>query len=237
LLRIWEETRLSHPVRRALSLLDASWPEVDPEAWADLPVGRRDACLVHLYEMLFGPDFQTIASCPRCGERIEAGFTAGQTGFGPFELPGPSKTYQLRDGGYEIQYRLPNSADLLALAEAGGVATASQLVERCVEWAMHLDRPMQAADLPDPVVARLAEAASQHDPNAEMSVGLACPACGHEWAPLFDVTAYLSAELDDWAQRLLADIHALALAYGWSEPQILELSHARRRLYLEMVAG
>src|SRR5262249_50219709 len=158
-----------------------------------------------------------------------------QTGFGPFELPGSPETYQLRDGRYEIQYRLPNSADLLALAESGGVATASQLVERCVEWAMHLDRPVQGTDLPEPVVARLGEAAGQHDPTAEIGVGLACPACGHEWAPLFDVAAYFSAELDDWAQRLLADIHALALAYGWSEPQILELSHARRRLYLEMV--
>jgi len=36
-------------------------------------------------------------------------------------------------------------------------------------------------------------------------------------------------------RRLLVEVHALASAYGWSEQEILSLSDARRRLYLEMV--
>jgi hypothetical protein len=236
-LRIWEETRFSHPVRRALALLDAAWPEVGPETWASTPIGRRDACLLHLYETLFGSDINAIARCPECGERIDARFTAAKTGFGPSELPGAVETYRLRDGAYDLQYRLPNSTDLLDLAEAGPAAAVLELVERCLDRAMHLDRPVPTADIPAPVIARLAEAISEQDPGAEMRVGLTCPGCGHQWAPLFEITAYLSAELDDWAQRLLADVHALAIAYGWSEREVVALSPGRRQLYLEMVAG
>jgi hypothetical protein len=238
-LQIWEETRRSHPMRRALALLDAAWPEVGAQSWASAPIGRRDACLVHLYEMLFGREFDTTARCPRCGERVEASFTAGDTGIGPLDLPGPAAVFRFRDAGYELEYRLPNSDDLLSITEgmAEGMPAPLGLVERCLRWAMHLDRPVQPADLSEGVITRLAEAMAEHDPGAEMRVGLVCPACRHAWSIVFDIVAYISAELDDWAQFLLADIHALALAYGWSERQILGLSPARRQLYLEMVRG
>jgi len=238
-LRIWEETRLAHPIHRALALLDAAWPEIGTEAWAGAPIGRRDACLIHLCDALFGRKFDTTAACPRCGERVEATFAAADTGIGPLDLPGGIEAYQLREGGYDLEYRLPDSDDLLSVAEAAreGVPAPLALAERCLHWAMHLDRSVRPADLPETVVARLAEAMAEHDPAAELRVGLACPACEHAWSVVFDIVAYISAELDDWAQFLLADIHALALAYGWSEREILALSPARRQLYIEMVRG
>jgi len=51
----------------------------------------------------------------------------------------------------------------------------------------------------------------------------------------FDILTYLWSEIEDWAQRLLLEVHTLALAYGWSERDILAMSPRRRRLYLEMV--
>jgi len=35
--------------------------------------------------------------------------------------------------------------------------------------------------------------------------------------------------------EIYADVHMLASAYHWSEPQILMLSRARRKRYLSMV--
>jgi hypothetical protein len=37
------------------------------------------------------------------------------------------------------------------------------------------------------------------------------------------------------AKRLLAEVHLIASAYGWSEAEILGLSRARRDFYLDMV--
>ena len=76
---------------------------------------------------------------------------------------------------------------------------------------------------------------ARHDPDADVSIAFECPACGAAWLSRFDIVSYFWGELDDWAQRLLAEVHALARAYGWSEAAILALSPTRRRFYLEMV--
>jgi hypothetical protein len=46
---------------------------------------------------------------------------------------------------------------------------------------------------------------------------------------------YLWTEISVAAQRLLIDVHALARAYGWDQDDILGMSSARRRFYLEVV--
>ena len=75
----------------------------------------------------------------------------------------------------------------------------------------------------------------QQDPGADVRIELNCPVCHHNWTACFDVTTYLWGEIEDWAGRLLADVNALAQAYGWSERDILALSPVRRQLYVEMV--
>jgi hypothetical protein len=75
------------------------------------------------------------------------------------------------------------------------------------------------------------------DPQAEVLLDLACPACDHRWPLLFDATAYLWAEIAVHARRLLREVHLLARAYGWREADVLALSAARRSYYLDLVSG
>ncbi|MBI0381241.1 hypothetical protein JBE27_34525, partial [Streptomyces albiflaviniger] len=95
---------------------------------------------------------------------------------------------------------------------------------------------LPAAELPEPVQRRLAEAAERADPAADVTLSVACPECGEATRAELDIASYLWAELDHWARDLLLDVHLLATAYGWSEPQILALSPLRRRYYLELCA-
>src|SRR5438876_935260 len=69
---------------------------------------------------------------------------------------------------------------------------------------------------------------------ADVSVALACPACEERWTSLLDLPSYLWTELGAEARRLLADVDALARAYGWSEDVVLALPARRRRAYLEL---
>ena len=39
------------------------------------------------------------------------------------------------------------------------------------------------------------------------------------------------------SERLVADVHALAYAYGWREGDVLALTPARREVYLELTGG
>ena len=49
--------------------------------------------------------------------------------------------------------------------------------------------------------------------------------------------AFVWAEVDAAAQRLLHEVDVLARAYGWTEPEVLALSEARRAAYLRLVRG
>jgi hypothetical protein len=85
-------------------------------------------------------------------------------------------------------------------------------------------------------VAAVAAALSEADPLADIELPIGCDACGATWTRTFDIGTYLWQELDAWAARLLAEVHALASAYGWNEAEILSLPLRRRRVYLDLIS-
>ncbi|MFE3767095.1 hypothetical protein ACFXPI_35670 [Streptomyces sp. NPDC059104] len=91
--------------------------------------------------------------------------------------------------------------------------------------------------LGDEVLDAVAAALPSVDPGADIRLDLTCALCGHGWAAPFDVAAHLWADVDACARGLLADVHTLARAYGWREEEVLALSAARRRFYLEAVGA
>jgi hypothetical protein len=239
LLRIWEAQQGAHPVRRAVHLLAQAWPDTGPEGWLHAPIGMRDGALLRLHDSLFGDALRTSTACPHCGERIEPEFGVRDLleGAGaPGDAPG---THSLVHRGHAIDYRLPTSDDLLAVTGRGDSAAgaAQRLMQRCVSRARRGSDEIDAGTLPDDVVAALGDAMARQDPQAEVRVALTCPACRVDLQVHFDIVSHLWSELDDWAQRVLADVHVLARAYGWDEDAILALSPARRAIYLEMVGA
>ena len=132
------------------------------------------------------------------------------------------------EGEYDLEARLPTTADLAAIETVGDLTLAREtLFERCVGVA--------TSDLPSPVVDAVIAAMAAADPQADVQVDASCPSCGEQWREPFDIASYLFTELSVFARRLLSDVHELALAYGWSERDILALSPARRNAYLEIL--
>lgn len=218
-----------------MTLLALAWPQKSVDEWARVSIGERDRQLLHLREELFGSKLEAIAICPKCSTRLELAFTTVDLQTQVAEPTGSTASLRLESGGYEIDYRLPTSADLLEVAESPSQAK-ELLLERCVE-ARSDGAAVPASALPDPLVRLLGEKMAQADPHAEVQIVLDCPACLHRWSTVFDILSYLWGEIEDWARRLLRDIHSLASAYGWSERDIMAMSATRRRLYLEMVGA
>ena len=238
LLRVWEDNQLAHPVRRALLALAAAEPEPGFDGWAEAAIGARDQGLLLLHEHLFGSDLHTTTACPQCGERLESAFTVADLRSAERLAAQPAPALQLLHEGFDIEYRLPNSADLLHIAtERGAAAADTDLLRRCVSRAQRGAQALDPATLPDDVVEHITRSMAQHDPDADVRIALQCPACGAASELRFDIVSYFWSALDDWAQRLLADVHALASAYGWSERAILALSPVRRQVYLDMVGA
>lgn len=199
-----------------------------------LPLGRRDAQLLELQRALFGPQLEAVTRCPHCGERLELNLRVDDLRAAESVTPDPIIALECQ--GYHVRSRLPDSADLAAAAQAADVEGARELLmQRCLLEASCRGVALLPQDLPDDVVAQLGQALSAADPQANTELALQCPACEHRWAEAFDIASYLLDSLSHWAERCLDQVHTLALAYGWSEAQILALSPARRARYIERV--
>ncbi|UKY52246.1 hypothetical protein [Streptomyces inhibens] len=240
LLATWEAGLAQQAGGRALLLHRAARPEAGTDALLSVPLGERAADLFALRRALFGDRMQVKIDCadPDCGEAMEFELDAGEMGARPRV---PEGGLRIEEGEWVVRFRLPTPADLAAVSAAAVDAEDARrlLGARCALSALRGGRTAtgeEPARLPDPVLKRFAEAAEQADPAAEVVLNIACPECGAATPAELDIAAYLWTELDAWARDVLLDVHLLASAYGWSEPQILALSPLRRRYYLELCA-
>jgi hypothetical protein len=226
LLALWERGRTRHPIDRALLLGGFARPDLPSSRLPDFPLGVINTALLSLREASFGPRIEAYLDCERCGERLEFALDSRQLLAGTGQGDGRS---ELEVAGF--RFRPPSSRDLAAVAGEHDVETASRkFLDRCrvdggnTAWT-------EDADLRAEVEAGL----EALDPMADIALELACEACGHRWVAGLDIGALLWEEIEARARALLTEVHRLARAYGWTEPEILALSPERRAIYLEMV--
>lgn len=236
ILDAWERG-LGQPLQRQIvALLGAALPDAGAGRIAALPLGARDALLFDLREQLFGPDVATVATCPGCGEWLDAEFSLAQIRVPP--LPAPEGGIEMEAGTHRIRFRPPSTADLLAVPDGADAAAARAiLLERCiVEASDGAGKPVAPGALPAALLPAIAEGMARADPQAVVELELACAGCGGPFQAVFDIAGFLMREIHAWAQQMLRDIDRLARAYGWREADVLALSPTRRQFYLGLAA-
>jgi hypothetical protein len=234
LLHAWERGVAENPLRRTLTLLSLTAGSAATDDLARLTVGERDARLLELRQSLFGSRLEGVSVCPACGQRIEFEFDAEEVKVNPSGAG--TNALRLEREGYELEFRLPNSLDLLSLDGTGDVASArAQLLQNCLLNARREGESITSVALPENIVAAIGERMAEVDQAGDFQLSLRCPACEHAWLAAFDIGGYFWAEVHAWATRLLQEIHELASAYGWCETDILALSTPRRQAYLELI--
>jgi hypothetical protein len=234
LLSVWENGINQTPVERGLALLLAACPDVPRSDLAGLTIGQRDARLLTLREWTFGPQLESVVPCPQCKDKVELVFEVESV-----RANSPPETFGaplLRSADYSLQMRPPNSEDVAAIAAEKSVEQKRQLLfDRCLLAASRNGQPVSADELPPEAIEAAAVHLAEADPQADVQLNISCPSCGNNWTAAFDILAFFWHEIEAWACRALLDVNTLARAYGWSEHDILALTPARRRLYLEMV--
>src|SRR5262245_18816602 len=192
LLDVWERGRNGSSVERALFLLTAACPDIEPDALARLSIGRRDGLLLTLREWTFGDPLVALVDCPECGEHVETVFRTADVRTAPTQ---DETVLALTAGECEVRFRLPDSLDLLAIPVGANLDTARRvLLERCVIAVRRGGEAEVAAELPEPVAAAVAVRMAEADPQADVQIELACPACQHTVQVAFDVTAFFWTE-------------------------------------------
>jgi hypothetical protein len=234
LLAVWELAVNQAAGKRTLALLAVCSDEASPEELAQLSIGQSDEHLLRLREQIFGSQLAAIATCPACSEALEFEINVADV-----RIPsgaGANGAIKVERRDYEVLFRLPNNLDISSLnPEADNQTNRQDLLSRCVLGAQCAGVDVSAADLPADIVAAIAERMAEADPQADVQFALSCPECGHGWSAPLDIASFVWIEFNARAVRLLNDVHVLALAYGWSESDILSMNPARRQTYLELV--
>jgi len=235
--RIWEIGQNQHPLDKALTILSAGLPEMTWDQLATLTIGQRDGCLLDVYEKTFGSTLKGFVTCPECREHVE--FDASTADFRIPPEPGfgdKENAQELMAKNIKINFRLPNSIDLAAVAGCEDAESGYNLiVQRCVVEVTNNGKPVRAHELTAEIISRLAGRMGECEPQAEILLDFRCPACSHKWQVIFDIAMFLWKEISIYAKSLLREVHTIASAYKWREADILSMSPLRRRYYLEMV--
>ncbi|MEH2241032.1 T4 family baseplate hub assembly chaperone [Nostoc sp.] len=237
LLNIWEWGRNQPSCSRAIKLLASACSETSIDMLTQLSIGQRDAMLMTLREWTFGSQLVSQVTCPSYGEVLELNFDVADMRVASLSLE-PVEKYCLELANYQVSFRLPNSLDMIAIAEHKQPEIAQEvLLERCILGAVCNNEYLPFQQLPSYVINAIIAQMALVDPQANVPIDISCSACNHQWQSLFDIMSFFWTEINAWAFRVLREVHTLAVVYGWREADILAMSPRRRQLYLEMVAG
>jgi hypothetical protein len=109
------------------------------------------------------------------------------------------------------------------------MAAVRLLLKRC-----HTGENLPKNVWSDEEIEAVGQSMSAADPLAEILLSFDCPSCGAHFEESLDLPSFLWSEIECCAKRLLFEVHTLASAYGWSQAEVLSLSPARRKCYLNM---
>lgn len=234
LLDIWDSAINHSLIEKSLLLISKSFPNRSLKEVACLTIGERDACLFNIRKQLFGSELHNVTTCPHCRQRIELQTSVESlSGQGGKALIWEKKPLEIAYQGKQINFRIPNSEDMLEIMKIENPDMRQQvLLERCMEdSSLSLPSSDYASDLLEAINQKI-EAC---DPLADISLDISCPDCGHRWTSCFDIMWFLWSEIDTWAKKLIQDVSVLAANFGWAEQDILGMSHYRRNLYINRI--
>ncbi len=231
LLALWEQALpLAPPARdRVLGRAAGAAPNAT--------LGQCNHALLRLRERWFGRRLALRVVCPRCADELDFEVDSARIGLTSEAADAAAGTpQQIEHGSLRLHFRAPRADDLEALADnaqanASAEAFARALFERCV---IGVDGAAEGAVLSADMQTAVAQQIDAIDPQASLDFALDCPACGHAFNAPLDLAALLWSELRHRAEQLLADVAALAHAYGWREADVLALTPTRRAAYLQL---
>lgn len=244
-----EEGRFLLPASRVTALLTRCIASLGPakpvtaEAVRELTVGDREALLLCLRRMTLGERMACAVSCPgrSCGEKLDLDLRVSDLLLPPYRHQEAVHEHVVEngDGSLLVRFRLPTGADQeesAALGRENSRAAANLVLERCLEQVVakgSVSQPVR--HLSETFFQALSRLMSELDPQADIRLQLACPACGSLFELPFDVGDYFFRELTGNRDDLYREVHLLAFHYHWSEADIMNMARHRRKSYANLI--
>jgi hypothetical protein len=216
-------------LRLTLMLAERTMADVNVEA-GELTLTDLDTLLLLLRRSMFGDLVRAEARCASagCDARMDVSF--GITDYLESQKPEtPRGVERLQDdpawfrfirGSTDRRFRPPTVGDVLSVDEERSPEEA--LFRRCVVPA----KPITGRER-----RRIERALSEIAPILESEIDGVCPECGSTVKMAFSPRSFVLQELRGHAAFVMDEVHLLAMAYHWTESEILSLPRPRRRAY------
>lgn len=223
-----------------------------PEIVRQMLIADRDYVLLKLRQAMFGNHVQAILGCPACEQKMDIDFDLDQVTVESRRPASRSTTFELSPAaGYvdpsgmthhTVTFRLPTGDDQEYLSNHPDLdqpEAVTVLLARC------LLRLGDIAPVDPAVIANLSGRARQEiearmesvAPGLEWEMELTCPECSHSFVYLFNFAAFFLSEVNLCREQLYREVHFLALHYHWPASEILALTRAHRRTFLDLLAA
>lgn len=190
---------------------------------AHLCASDRDALLAALHRSVWGDRIVSSLRCPACEAMYDLSFALSRL---QRELAAAVPAHRVTAPNcLEAEgrsYRLPALAEEEAAAAQGLAAGRADLARRAVDS----DDDAQAVALLESMA-----------PLLDVDLDTVCAECGHSQSARFDVQSFVLQRMLDEREHLLAEVHALAGAYGWSLAEILSLARSTRQALAQRLSG
>lgn len=165
LLAIWENGRSLHCIDRALIMLGFAFPNHTHEDLVQLSIGKRDYLLLELREKLYGEKLNCLATCPECHKPVDISFTTKEVRMQPAMDEKCESVMNWND--YQIDFHLPNSLDLAAIAQCANDEDAKRiLMERCLEKILQNGKPITVSELSEEAIRAIEQTIAGRDAQA-----------------------------------------------------------------------
>lgn len=210
---------------------------------SELVASDRDALLAALHRRCWGDRIVTTLTCSRCEQLFDLSFELSAV---QRYLCGLESSWDADGRGRVVHpsgvaLQIPRLAQEIETASRDPRTGAERLAESCGAYsaealaAVASDVTRNAALEADSDAARKAALEAASDalhaaaPIIDLELSASCADCGHEQSAHFDLQSFVLQRLINERENLLAEVHLLASAYGWSLSEILSLARSTRR--------
>ncbi|MEM1319238.1 MAG: hypothetical protein AAGG75_03225 [Bacteroidota bacterium] len=209
-------------------LVDRSEQSLQPGRAAAIATADRDELLLAIYRMTYGTRIQSTLNCQVCEAPFDLDFNLDQLFAFLRNTEQELEVMVQEDGSFRLpdgsRFRLPTGEDEQRLLGLTADRAGQLLLQRCL---LDGDAPAEAA--------LVQQAMQQVAPVFETELQACCPECDKEQQIRFDMQSYLLNALLLEKAQLPLEVHRLAMSYGWSQHEILELPRSLRRRYVSLI--
>jgi hypothetical protein len=201
-----------------------------PQTVRNLAAGDRVALVLGIRRMLFGDRIDCLVSCPSCGSEMSVELFIHK--LTQSKAPWPTGDGEFEVDGRKLKLRPVAGADLESASEPpGGADNEEKLVRSCITFS---DPPLPER-LSEGLLSAVSEKLGELDPQADLQLDLACPACAVRFQTPFFAEGFVLTEIERLQPQLEKEVHWIAFNYNWTENEILSLPITKRKRYVDLI--